>query len=152
MQRKRQFFHWHFFCFYNQCNCKKIFVVPQFPRHYYTTLQKEQLLKGVVIKNSHENKQLLVKKKKLKTTSAGVHFHYIFRKESISFNENKLQQRFWFFQISVERSCNVSLHTYNFCYNLNYRGIITDYICVSSIYDSLLFSIIFGWYLSIISL
>ena len=40
----------------------------------------------------------------------------------------------------------VSLHIYNFCYNLNYRRIITGYKCVSSTYNSLLFSIIFGLY------
>ena len=46
----------------------------------------------------------------------------------------------------------VSLHTYNFCYNSIYRGIITDCKCVSSTCNSLLFSIIFGLHLSIISL
>ena len=46
----------------------------------------------------------------------------------------------------------VSLYIHNFCYNLNYRRSITSYKCVSSTYNSLLFSIIFGFYLSIISL
>ena len=46
----------------------------------------------------------------------------------------------------------VLLHTYNFYYNSNYSGIITDYKCVLSNYDSLLFSIIFGLHLSIILL
>ena len=45
----------------------------------------------------------------------------------------------------------VSLRTYNFCYNLNCRGIITDHIWISSNYNSLLFPIIFGLHLSIIS-
>ena len=45
-----------------------------------------------------------------------------------------------------------SLHTFNFCCNSNYRGIITDYECVSSTYNSSLFSLIFGLHLSIISL
>ena len=45
-----------------------------------------------------------------------------------------------------------SLHTFNFCCNSNYGGIITDYECVSSTYNSSLFSLIFGLYLSIISL
>ena len=45
-----------------------------------------------------------------------------------------------------------SRYTHNVCYNSNYRGIKTDYKCVSLTYNSLLFSVIFGLHLSIISL
>ena len=40
------------------------------------------------------------------------------------------------------KKIKVSLHTYNFCYNSNYRGNITNYKCVWSTCNSLLFSII----------
>ena len=57
-----------------------------------------------------------------------------------------------YFLIEVGHPLKVSLHTYNFCYNWNYRGIITDYKCVSSTYNFLLFSIICGLHLAIVSL
>ena len=33
------------------------------------------------------------------------------------------------FLMCLHNELKVSLHTYNFCYNLNYRGIITNYRC-----------------------
>ena len=53
---KTHFFHWHFFCFYKQYSHQKIFVVTQLPRRYYTTLQKEQLLKEVTTEKVALNK------------------------------------------------------------------------------------------------
>ena len=59
---------------------------------------------------------------------------------------------FLFISVFVMVDLKVSLDTYNFCYNLNYRGIIANYKHVSSAYNSLLFSKIFGLHLSIILL
>ena len=46
----------------------------------------------------------------------------------------------------------VLLHKYNFCHDSNYKEIITNYTHISSTYNFLLFSIIFGLHLSIMLL
>ena len=48
-------------------------------------------------------------------------------------NKNEEAVFFRFFCVFLQ----VSLHTYNFCYYSNYRGITMDYKCVSSTYNSL---------------
>lgn len=95
-RNKNAIFSTNTFFVFADSSYQKIFVVTQLRRRCLTRIaaKKRVAIKKVTIKSSHKNKQLLVK---IKTTSAGIHFHYIFRRESFSFIENELLHSFLVF-------------------------------------------------------